>query len=165
MKDLLVFCEECRDDVGYVIKEMKMVGKIKGVEYHYDGREACCVRCGTLIDAPGVGDYNLKQLYDVYRKKNDIISLDMLQSIPDKYSIGKRSLSLLLGWGEQTFSRYYEGDTPSKQYSDILTKIYNDPAYYLELFEAGKSNMISPTSYEKSKNATEAALARQTDII
>jgi len=37
---------------------------------------------------------------------------------------------LLLGWGEQTFSRYCDGDLPTKQYSEILKKIYDDQHYY-----------------------------------
>lgn len=66
----LVFCEECRNDVAYTVKEQPMVGKIKGVEYHYLGKEARCADCGTLIYVPEINDLNLKALYDVYRQKN-----------------------------------------------------------------------------------------------
>ena len=154
----LIFCEECRDDVEYTITEVPMIGKIKGIEYHYIGKEARCVKCNTSVYVPEINDYNLKALYEVYRKENGIISLDVILAIPKKYAIGKRPLSLLLGWGEQTFSRYCDGDIPTKQYSEILTKIYEDPLYYAELLEAGKENLKSQKTYEKSRKTVDELL-------
>lgn len=151
----LIFCEECRDDVEYTIIEVPMIGKIKGIEYHYIGKEVRCVKCNTSVYVPEINDSNLKALYEVYRKENGIVSLDVILAIPKKYAIGKRPLSLLLGWGEQTFSRYCDGDIPTKQYSEILTKIYDDPIYYAELLEAGKENLKSQKTYEKSRKAVD----------
>lgn len=154
----LIFCEECRDDVEYTITEVPMIGKIKGIEYHYIGKEARCVKCNTSVYVPEINDSNLKALYEVYRKENGIVSLDVILAIPKKYAIGKRPLSLLLGWGEQTFSRYCDGDIPTKQYSEILTKIYEDPLYYAELLEVGKENLKSQKTYEKSRKAVDELL-------
>jgi hypothetical protein len=112
-----------------------MVGTIKGVEYHYTGKEARCSRCNARVYVPEVVDLNLKALYDVYRQKNGIVSLDVILAIPKKYAIGEKSLSLLLGWDEQTFSRYCDGDLPTKQHSEILARIYEDPTYYAKLLE------------------------------
>ena len=111
-----VFCEECRNDVDYVIATTPMTGSIREKEYSYIGKEAHCAECGSHIYVAEISDANLRALYDVYRQGNGIIALDQIREIPVKYAIGKRPLSLLLGWGEQTFSRYYDGDTPTKQY-------------------------------------------------
>ncbi|RFT30914.1 hypothetical protein CG403_01220, partial [Gardnerella vaginalis] len=43
----------------------------------------------------------------------------------------------------------------SKQYSDILLRIYNDPEYYLQLLISNKDNLKSAISYEKSYKATQ----------
>ena len=150
-----IFCEECRNDVDYMITEVPMTGTIKKTTYHYTGKEAHCHDCGSLLYVPKINDYNLKALYDVYRTANGIIPLEHIMAIPEKYAIGKRPLSLLLGWGEQTFSRYYDGDIPTKQYSDMLTRLYNDPAYYSEILEAGKDSFKSPASYEKSRKTVD----------
>jgi len=64
--------------------------------------------------------------------------LEKILEIPQKYNIGKRPISLLLGWGEMTFTRYCDGDMPTKQYSDVLQRIYDDPAFYLSLLEENK---------------------------
>jgi uncharacterized phage-associated protein len=154
----LVFCEECRDEVEYTVTEVPMVGTIKGIEYRYTGKEARCIGCNTRIYVPEINDSNLKALYDVYRQENGIVSLDVILAIPEKYAIGKRPLSLLLGWGEQTFSRYCDGDMPTKQYSEILTRVYEDPMYYAELLESGKGNLKSQASYEKSRKVLDVLL-------
>jgi len=148
-----VFCAECRKDVGFVTKETVFKRTLKDNEYSFIGLEAYCADCGKPIYVSEIEDNNLKLLYDAYRKANDIISLDEILSIPKKYAIGKRPLSLLLGWGEQTFTRYCNGDMPSKQYSDILRRLYNEPTYYNELLQNNKDRMKSNSSYEKSNIA------------
>lgn len=160
MSERKVFCEECRNDVTFTINEKKMEGTIKGEKYSYIGKEAHCVDCGSEIYVAEVNDFNLKALYDAYREKNNIVSLEVILAIPEKYAIGKRPLSLLLGWGEQTFSRYCDGDMPTKQYSEILQKLYDDPAYYAEMLENNKENLKTTASYEKSKRAVNELLGR-----
>ncbi|NLL01328.1 MAG: DUF4065 domain-containing protein [Clostridiales bacterium] len=158
MEERKVFCEGCRNDVNFCIDEVRMEGTIKGEKYSYLGKKAHCVDCGEEIYIAEVNDNNLKALYDSYRKKNGIVSLEKILDIPEKYAIGKRPLSLLLGWGEQTFSRYCEGDLPTKQYSDILNKIYDNPQYYADILESNKGNLKTIASYEKSRRAVDAIL-------
>lgn len=157
--DKKVFCEECRNDVSYVVASVPTVGIIKEKAYHYICKEAHCADCGSKLFIPELSDFNLRALYDVYRKENDIISLEQIREIPEKYAIGKRPLSLLLGWGEQTFSRYADGDMPTKQYSDTLLRLYNDPSFYSELLEANKGSLKSTLAYEKSRRAATALLS------
>jgi len=159
MKDKKVFCEECRNDVEYTVAGKQLTGMIKGEAYSYSGKVAHCIDCGSEIYADEVNDFNLKALYDKYREKHCIISLDTILKIPEKYAIGKRPLSLLLGWGEQTFSRYCDGDVPTKQYSDILQKIYDEPKYYDRILEENRKNLKTEAAYRKSKKAVEALLS------
>jgi putative zinc finger/helix-turn-helix YgiT family protein len=153
-----IFCKKCRNDVDYVVTTVPMTGTIRDREYSYTGKEARCTNCGSLIFVPKLSDTNLQTLYDVYRQTNGIIPLHQIREIPKKYNIGKRPLSLLLGWGEQTFSRYYDGDIPTKQYSDILVRIHNEPLFYSELLEANKGNLKSVLAYEKSRRTVDALL-------
>ena len=153
------FCEECRNDVEFTTASVPMTGTIKGKEYHYTGTEARCADCGNLVFVPEISDDNLRSLYNVFREENGIVSLDVICAIPEKYDIGKRPLSLLLGWGELTFSRYCDGDIPTRQYSDILQRIYNEPQFYSELLEANKANLKSQRTYEKTRRAVDALLS------
>ncbi len=156
------FCEECRNDVEFTTASVPMTGTIKGKEYHYTGTEARCADCGNLVFVPEISDDNLRSLYNVFREENGIVSLDVICAIPEKYDIGKRPLSLLLGWGELTFSRYCDGDIPTRQYSDILQRIYNEPQFYSELLEANKANLKSQRTYEKTRRAVDALLSVDT---
>lgn len=158
MSKQIVFCPECRQDVTYTVKEKKESAELKGEVYEFTTQTAYCEQCGKEVYVAELENTNLKALYDAYRQKNGIIPLEDIQAIPEKYNIGKRPLSLLLGWGEQTFSRYYDGDMPTKQYSEILKQIYADPAYYLSLLEKSKENLKSEKAYEKSKATTERLL-------
>lgn len=160
MSEKKVFCEECRSDVVFTVTKKQMEASIKGEKYIYMGKEAHCADCGSEIYVDEINDFNLKALYDVYRENNDIVSYEIILAIPEKYSIGKRPLSLLLGWGEQTFSRYCDGDMPTKQYSDILKRIYDEPHYYAEILEKNKGNLKTCTSYEKSKRAVDVLLRK-----
>ena len=119
MSNQIAFCPECRQDVKYSVKENKESAELKGEVYEFTSHTAFCEKCGGEIYVAELEDANLKALYDAYRQRRDIIPLEDIRAIPEKYNIGKRPLSLLLGWGEQTFSRYYDGDMPTKQYSEI----------------------------------------------
>ncbi len=156
-----VFCEECRNDVTFIAENKQLQGTIKGEVYTYNGKVSYCNVCHSEVYVAEINDYNLTKLYDEYRKKKNIVSLDIVLNLPKKYNIGKRPLSLLLGWGEQTFTRYYDGDIPTKQYSDILQKIYNEPNYYKKILEKNKANLKSELAYKKSKNAVDKLLLNQ----
>lgn len=149
----IVFCPECRQDVRFSMSEKPDSAVLKDEVYEFISKTAYCNECGAEVYVPEIEDENLKALYDMYRQKHSIISLEDIRAIPEKYEIGKRPLSLLLGWGEQTFSRYYDGDIPSKQYSDKLKQVLSDPTYYSSLLESGKDNLKSEKAYEKSKSA------------
>lgn len=164
MKNAITFCEQCRKDVAYSIDNVSMKGVLKGEEYVYDGKRAVCAECGSEVYVAVIEDENLTALYDAYRQRCGIISLEKIIEIPHKYGIGKRPLSLLLGWGEMTFTRYCDGDMPTKQYSDALLRIYDEPAYFLALLEQNKGNLKSPLAYEKSKRATLELMDRQKSV-
>ncbi len=159
MNNQKVFCEECRRDAIFTVSTEKLSGTVKGNTYSFVGRVAHCKDCKNEVYVGTVNDFNLKALYEVYRKANDIISLDTVLKLSLKYKIGKRPLSLLLGWGEQTFSRYCEGDVPTKQYSNMLKRIYEDPAFYEQILEKNSRGTITDAAYRRSKKAVTGLLA------
>ncbi len=161
MDKKMTFCEECREDVTYFTESISMTGILKGEEYRFVGKKATCPDCSAEVYVAKIEDENLKALYDAYRQKNGIISHENILEIPQKYNIGKRPLSLLLGWGEMTFTRYCNGDMPTKQYSDILQRVYQEPHFYLSLLEENKGNLKSKTAYKKSKRTTVELLGGQ----
>ncbi len=153
-----IFCDECRNDVNYTVENAEMSGTLKGETYTYSGKIARCIDCNSEVYVDEINDYNLKALYDKYREKQGLVSLDVILDIPKKYAIGKRPLSLLLGWGEQTFTRYCEGDVPTRQYSEVLQKIYDDLEYYEQMLEDNKGKLKTEAAYKKSRKAVDKLL-------
>ena len=92
--------------VKYYIREKKMTKNIKGKEIEYIGKVAICSECESEIFVADIRDYKLKMLDNAFREKEGLISVSEMELILDKYDIGKRPLSLLLGWGEGTLTRY-----------------------------------------------------------
>lgn len=148
------FCENCRDIVDYSVKMADKEKTIKGKTIRYVGKEAYCEECNEEIFVGEIRDYNLMQLDDAYREEEDLIKVADIERILEKYDIGKRPLSLLLGWGEGTLTRYVDGDTPSKPYSDIMKRVLVDEEFYRELLEQNKER-ISTVAYRKSMTTTE----------
>ncbi len=157
MKPTETFCEACQKQVAYQVEEVETDAMVKGKKYTYRKIVARCTECGSFVFVHDLNDKNLEILYDVVRQENQLVPLSTVCLIPEKYNIGKRPLSLLLGWGEQTYTRFLEGDLPSRQYSDMLTRLAEDPGYYLEILEKNRDR-ITEVAYKKSKKAAEALL-------
>ncbi len=151
---MLGFCEKCHETVNYSVKEEKKSKIIKGKNIEYIGKKAYCEECQSEIFVSEIRDYNLELLDKAYRENEGLVTVSEMEQILEKYHVGKRPLSLLLGWGEGTLTRYLDGDIPLKQYSDTLKKILVDPTYFNEILEQNKDN-ISPVAYRRIVNALE----------
>jgi len=155
-KKTTVYCPECHKTVKFVMQKEEQYAPIKGEKYPYLAKVARCINCNEELDV--YHDENLKLGYDAYREAHNLISLEQVREIPEIYNIGKRILSSLLGWGEHTFTRYYEGYLPTKEYSDTLKKLYNSPVEYRKILEEGRNN-LTEVAYNKSKLAVQRLLS------
>lgn len=156
------FCIYCGKKVEYTVKESTVIETFHGTECTYKAKTAYCKSCGKEISTASIDDYNLSALYESFRLQNNIVSLEKIKQIPKLYNIGKRPLSKVLGLGEATFTRYLEGNIPSKSNSQLLEKVFKDPYFYNELLEQNK-NEIPVIAYRKSKNAVEQQIQPQSN--
>lgn len=146
------FCEECNSLVEYEVKEINDSIEIKGKKYNYKRLIGYCKNCGEEISSNEINDENLNRIDKVYRNEENIITTEEINKILNKYKIGKKPLSKLLGWGEVTLIRYLNGDVPSKVYSEQLYKILNNEEYMNMLIEENK-HLITERAYNNVKNA------------
>lgn len=166
----LSFCENCLDDTQYEIKEKQEVEHCRGKDIKYIMKEAYCTECGNPMYVSELNDENLNSLYNQIRKEDNIISIEEINEIIDKYNIGKRPLSLLLGWGEGTITRYLNGDLPTKNYSDRLYSILESIEEMETLLELNKDK-IKAVAYRKCKErieslkGSESAITKEEDKI
>ncbi len=147
-----VFCNNCQKQIKYKEKAGFDEKLIRGHSFKYPTKTAYCSECNSRLYVKEIEGYNAKSLDTSYRKYEGLISVKDIQKILDKYKIGKRPLSLLLGWGEGTLTRYLDGDIPTKPYSDMLIDILEDEEYFREILEENKGN-ITDIAYKRSSQA------------
>lgn len=147
------FCEECRDYMDYQIIEVEREKDIKGKFIKFKEQVAHCVECGNEIFVSDLRDKNLAAMDNAFRIVEELITVPEIMTLLKKYNIGKRPMSLLLGWGETTLTRFVNGDIPSKMYSDQLKRLYESPKSYLDLLRCNKDK-VSEIAFKKSFDAT-----------
>jgi uncharacterized phage-associated protein len=148
------FCTQCRKEATYFLGKKTFKKIIKDKEYEFEITTAICESCGAEMFIPGLLDLNAKEIDEQYRKANGIVSIDDIKNIMQIYNIGKAPLSIALGFGEITVTRYLAGQIPSKEYSDIIKKALSSPNYMVELLNKN-SEKIGEAAYKKSINAAE----------
>lgn len=151
------FCEECRDFVTYRIEEKERTKAIKNKQIHFKEKTAYCEECGSEIFVSKLRDDNLAAMDQSYRAAEELIAVSEIENLLEKYDIGKRPMSMLLGWGETTLTRFVNGDIPSKAYSDLLRRINASPDEFLKILTLNKGR-ITEAAYKKSFDAANREL-------
>lgn len=151
------FCLVCKKYITPVINQKMIKYSDEYMNVEFLGKEAVCPICAETILTDKVLKYNQEQLDKAYKEQYDIITNIEIIEITKKYNIGKRPLSLLLGFGEVTITRYLNGYLPTKSNSNLLKKILNSPSEYYSILELNK-NRISNIAYKKSLEAVSTLL-------
>ena len=143
------FCTICRKNTEYTLEKRNIIKTIKDKEYTFSITAAICNECGEEISIPGLIDKNIQEVDEQYRTYEGIVSIDDIEKLMKIYKIGKGPLSLALGFGEVTITRYLAGQIPSKEYSDIMKTALASPSYMKEKLDENKDRIAS-AAYNKS---------------
>ena len=146
------FCENCMSERECTYKEKKIKELINNKEIEYIKKYYVCNTCGNDIYGDLLDD-NIISANRELRKNNNIITTEEINEILDKYCIGKKPLSLVLRLGEINIIRYLNGSNPTREISDLLKNISNNPFLY-ELYLLAAKDDISPVAYKKSLGRT-----------
>jgi len=146
----LAYCEHCMSNKKYKLERNQKISVLNNVEISFEAKEAICVVCSNEIFISDICDYNLKVLYEKYKKRHNIISIMEIKNILTKYSISEEELSLLLGWKSDTLKRYLNGDMPLNDHSNVLKKIYESIDYYSIVLQTNRER-LDAISYSKSR--------------
>lgn len=154
-----LFCTSCRKEIS----ECRTYFEDAEVNYEdfsiaYEEKVAECPICNTVLYIPEIEKENNEAFQNAvlaFKKaqyaKDSV--LPMIDQILLRYKIGKKPLSLILGWGESTIARYYQDDsTISPLYAQQLEKILESPTEFEHFLEMNQS-LITPIAYKKSRKA------------
>lgn len=143
------FCTICRKNTEYTLQKRNITKVIREKEYIFNITVAICNECGEEINIKGLIDKNIQEIDKQYREYENIVSIDDIKKLMKIYNLGKAPLSLALGFGEITITRYLLGQIPSKEYSDIIRKALSSPTYMKKKLNENKDK-IAPTAFKKS---------------
>lgn len=147
-----VFCMECRKETTYALHKTPISKTIREKEYQFLITTAHCKECGCEVGVKGILDYNAKEIDEQFRKTEGIISLEEIEKLGKIYCLGKAPLSIALGFGEVTITRYLAGQVPSKEYSDVMRAALSDTKVMKGLLERNKDK-LADAAYKKAISA------------
>lgn len=149
------FCIECRKETAYLLRKKDVVKNIRDKNYNFGITVAVCAECGGEMSIPGLIDKNVQEIDEQYRAAEGLVSIDDIERLMKIYKIGKAPLSLALGFGEITISRYLEGQVPSKEYSDVIKAALASPAYIRQKLLANREKLAN-AAYKKAMAAADS---------
>lgn len=144
-KHLCTCCMEEHEVKTVLVKERTT---FKNREVCYDGSYLYCDIAEELYMDEQQMQENDARLKDAYRKAEGLLTSSEISSIRAKYGISQNDLSILLGWGRKTITRYEGHQVQDKAHDTILKKIDQDPEWFLSLLNDAKEN-LSVESYQK----------------
>lgn len=151
-KGRIDFCTVCRKNTEYILQKQNIIKIMKDKEYTFSITSAVCKECGKEMNIPGLIDKNIQEVDEQYRTYEGIVSIEDIEKLMKIYKIGKGPLSLALGFGEVTITRYLSGQIPSREYSDIMRAALSSPSYMKDKLHENKDK-IALAAYNKSMDA------------
>ena len=151
-KDVKKYCEHCHKEVKYKIGIEEVKYTIANSSVTIKCEVPRCIECGEELNDNDLFEKNAKLAKEEYMNKYNILTVDEIKNILNKYDIGATVLSKVLEWGDITITRYIKGKLPSKNYSDKLREINKNPQILMDALEKHKDE-ISELAYSKCKTA------------
>ena len=144
---------------GHCFKEVECTYNERIKEFEYDNNKFSFLEKYYVCDEcheefyDDLNDYNVITANNEMRKAYGTITISEIEEIIEKYNIGKKPLSLILGLGEITITRYLDGQNPTKENSELLKNIKDNPCLY-ELYLLGNKDKITEVAFKKSLGKT-----------
>ena len=144
---------------GHCFKEVECTYNERIKEFEYDNNKFSFLEKYYVCDEcheefyDDLNDYNVITANNEMRKFYGTITISEIEEIMEKYNIGKKPLSLILGLGEITITRYLDGQNPTKENSELLKNIKDNPCLY-ELYLLGNKDKITEVAFKKSLGKT-----------
>jgi putative zinc finger/helix-turn-helix YgiT family protein len=128
------FCPVCGTEQKTEVIEKEEVSNVRGEKIKALGKIRVCSVCGEELFDEELEEENIQRVYDIYRKKHGILSLDEIRNIRESYGLSQRAFAKLLGIGEASIARYETGALPEKSLSNMIM-LLKDPKNMEKLLE------------------------------
>jgi putative zinc finger/helix-turn-helix YgiT family protein len=128
-------CPQCN-------KELKIQKRIKQEEFRKEVYEITehyyyCEECKKESEPDFLIELNMNQLYNQYREKHNILFPEQIKKIREEYKLNPIKISRILGFGDNVYRSYENGEVPSISNARIL-KMGADPEKFEEMVKESK---------------------------
>jgi len=83
---------------------------------------------------------NDQRLYDIYKKRNNLLTIEEIKKIREKYELTQKDYALIIGVGEITVHRFEKGSIQTEAVDSIM-RLSEDPDNMNFLFKQNKNNI------------------------
>lgn len=120
-------------------KEMIVATEPRSMEFRKETFEIVfhsykCVDSGEQFTTTSLDELNINQVYNQYRQKYRIPFSLEIQRIREKYGLPASKMSLILGFGVNSYRHYEAGEMPSISNARLIQMI-DDPVKFIEMVE------------------------------
>ena len=141
-------CTCCMEEHEIKIVKVHETTIFKGKEIDYEATYYYCdIADEFYMDEKQLNSNDII-IKDIYRASQNLLTSQEIISIRNKYQITQKDLSILLGWGTKTITRYESHQVQDKAHDSILKKLSNDPEWFLKLLNDSQ-DCLSESSYLK----------------
>lgn len=165
LKKEFKLCMSCMETHEVLTVEIEENNIFKGREIDYIATYEYCDKTEELYATEDMISTNDIAMKNAYREQAGLLTSNQIVRIRQKYEISQSDLSILLGWGEKTITRYEGHQVQDVAYDTILRKIDVDPEWYLELLKNSKSKFAEQTYHKYYKTALQLYESRQDEYL
>lgn len=158
-KRLCACCMEEHEVKTVLVKETVA---FKNTEVAYDAFYLYCDAAEELYMDERQLQENDARLKDAYRKAEGLLTSAEISGIRGKYGISQSDLSVLLGWGRKTVTRYESHQVQDKAHDTILKKLAQDPEWFLSLLNDARDN-LTEAAYQRYMGTATALYEKDQD--
>jgi putative zinc finger/helix-turn-helix YgiT family protein len=119
-------CFECGQFVTPRVEERTETLPVRGEPTEVLAKVAVCPDCGCDLSVEELDNATLVAAFNSYRREHGLMTPEQMRRLRERYGLGVRPFSLLLGWGEITLHRYENGSLQDPAHEAAL-RLAEDP--------------------------------------
>jgi putative zinc finger/helix-turn-helix YgiT family protein len=144
------YCDNCDTRVPSHIKKTEETLPIRGDSVTLPCMVRICDICGNECYDEEFETELLRNAFDIYRQRHNIIFPEEISKIRKMYGLSQRGLAALLGWGDVTIHRYESGSIADEAHNQLL-QLLKYPENMLRILRSNGNRL--PASARKKLHA------------
>jgi len=156
-------CPACENETEITRGYLEETTKVRGKEIKTESLVDRCSACEEFFADTETEEENIQKIYREYRKVAGLLQPEEIKEIRERYGIGQRALSRILGWGEISVHRYEAGALQDEAHNNQMFCL-KDPQYFELLFEKNKDKLAPHAATRVRQRLKELLREKKEDL-